>query len=95
MFWRLTPQEYVALDKRHKLEQERRDFRAALVCSVLANVNRDPKRKPKPYTPKDFMPEYGGGSLSKRQTPKEMLAVFEMICAMQGGKDLRKKGVSE
>ena len=29
---------------------------AALVCSVIANVNRDSKRRSEPFTPSDFMP---------------------------------------
>ena len=29
---------------------------AALICSVIANVNRDPDTKPEPYTAADFMP---------------------------------------
>jgi len=33
------------------------DWRAAMVASVIANVNRDPKKR-KPYEPKDFMPRY-------------------------------------
>jgi hypothetical protein len=27
-----------------------------LICSVLANVNRDPERRPEPWQPADFMP---------------------------------------
>lgn len=29
---------------------------AALVCSVIANVNRDPERRSEPYIPADFLP---------------------------------------
>jgi hypothetical protein len=29
---------------------------AALVCSVLANINRDADKRPEPYTAADFMP---------------------------------------
>lgn len=33
------------------------DFdQTALVCAVNANIQRDPKRKPKPYLPTDFHP---------------------------------------
>jgi hypothetical protein len=30
--------------------------RTALVCSILANCHRDPKKKPRPYTPAEFNP---------------------------------------
>ena len=32
------------------------DWRAALVTSTIANANRDPKKRAKPFEPKDFMP---------------------------------------
>jgi hypothetical protein len=38
-------------------EQQRERFLpAALICSVIANVNRDPERRPNPWEPRDFMP---------------------------------------
>jgi len=36
--------------------EERADLRAGIVASTLANVNRDPKRRPEPYRATDFMP---------------------------------------
>jgi hypothetical protein len=30
--------------------------RTATICAVIANCNRDPKRRPKPWTPADFHP---------------------------------------
>lgn len=33
------------------------DARFALICAVLANINRDTKKKPIPYSVKDFMPK--------------------------------------
>lgn len=29
--------------------------RVGLICSVIANVNRDPKKKPTAYVPSDFV----------------------------------------
>ena len=41
-----------------RLDQRRKDslLGSALVCSVLANVNRDPEKKPEPFLPADFLP---------------------------------------
>lgn len=40
-----------------EIEMQRERFApAALICSVLANVNRDPERRPEPYTAAQFMP---------------------------------------
>lgn len=38
--------------------EERADLRAGIVASMIANVNRDP-RKGKPFQPSDFMPKFG------------------------------------
>jgi hypothetical protein len=40
--------------------EERADLRAGIVASVVANANRDSKRRPRPYEAKDFMPKFGG-----------------------------------
>lgn len=32
------------------------DQRHGLAVSVLANINRDPKKRPAPYVPRDFIP---------------------------------------
>ena len=44
----------------------------------MANINRNRKKRAKPYTPRDFMPDY---KKKKKQTPEEML---ETIKAMSG-----------
>lgn len=36
--------------------EQRGDLRAAIVASLIANVNRDTKRRPEPFRPDDFMP---------------------------------------
>lgn len=35
---------------------ETEDWRAGMVASTIANVNRDPKKQKKPFEPKDFVP---------------------------------------
>jgi hypothetical protein len=35
--------------------EERADLRAGIIASVIANSNRDRKRKPEPFSPYDFM----------------------------------------
>ena len=36
--------------------EQRADLRSAVVASVIANVNRDTRRRPQPFKPADFMP---------------------------------------
>ena len=40
------------------------DWRSGLIASTIANVNRDPKKQRKPFTPGDFMPKR-----DKEETP--------------------------
>lgn len=46
-----------------------------MLAAVLANVHRDPSRRP--YTPEEFMP----GAEEHRQTPEEQLAIMEALAA--------------
>jgi len=53
----LTLAQFDALGKRYLEERKQLDYRAALVCSILAETNRDRKKRTKAYTPADFMPK--------------------------------------
>jgi hypothetical protein len=84
--WQYTPEEvYFMLDvaaRRYEREQYRADFRAGMVCSLIANVYRDAKRKPKPFTPEDFMPVTKQQETKKvkvAQTEGEMLKMLEIV----------------
>ena len=48
--------EWFALYTLSPWDQARADLRMAILASTIANVNRDSKRRPKPYTARDFMP---------------------------------------
>jgi hypothetical protein len=51
--------------------EERADLRSGIVASVIANVNRDPK-KGKAFNPQDFMPKFGSeasGRATGRREP--------------------------
>ena len=75
-FWGLTLKEFNALCERYGVNQEWLNYRAALICSVLANIARDPKKKGIPYTTQDFMP--GGKQPHQKQSAKQMLATAKM-----------------
>ena len=89
--WQYTPEEvYFMLDvaaRRYEREQYRADFRAGMVCSLIANVYRDAKRKPEPFTPEDFMPVTKQQETKKvdkqpvkvAQTEGEMLKMLEIV----------------
>jgi len=85
-FWGLTLKEFNALAERHESNQEWLNYRTALVCAVLANTSRDPKRKRQPFVPDDFMPrkEHVG------QTPGQMFAAVQLLNAAFGGSILEE-----
>jgi len=56
------------------LSLERQDYRAALICAVLANIHRDPKRS-QPFSPAEFLPGY---QKKENQTPDQMLNVIQI-----------------
>lgn len=70
--------------------EERADLRSAIVACTVANAFRDPKKHPKPYSARDFMPKFGPGEEEEGQTVEEQLALVELLNAAYGGKDLRK-----
>jgi hypothetical protein len=52
----------------------REDWRMAMLASVIANGNRDPKRYPRPFEEKDFIPEWAvvQGIEKPRLGPREV-----------------------
>lgn len=71
---------------------ERGDIQAGIVASTVANVNRDSKKRRKPYRPDDFMPKFDE-AWQRQQEPawQRMLRTVETLNRAMGGKDLRKK----
>jgi hypothetical protein len=50
--------EWLAYERLHPPEEDRADVRHAHLMTLLANVNRDPKRQPRPWTAEDFLPRW-------------------------------------
>lgn len=86
VFWRLTLRQLDALIKRHVAAQERNDWRTGLICSVLANINRDTQKRKEPYSPEEFMPTKR--KVKRKQSPEEMLMALRLWNAAIGGKEV-------
>lgn len=69
----------------------RGDLRAGIVASTFANAHRDQKKRKKPFTAQEFMPEFAQAKRQPQQTWQEQLAIVEMLNKALGGKDLRAK----
>ncbi len=82
--------EWLALYGMEPFGDARADLRSGIVASVIANVNRDPKKRRRPYKPEDFVPRFES---ERRQTSwREQLQFVEMLNTALGGRDLRKHG---
>ena len=79
-FWRLTLAEFNSLCLRHKENQRAELFNSALICSVIANVNRG---KGKAFTPSDFMPKEK--SKNKKMSVVDMIDVLKQVTLANGG----------
>ncbi len=53
------------------------DWRFGMLASVIANVNRDPKRQRKPFRPQDFVPKRDAEP-AEEQTWEEQARILEM-----------------
>ena len=78
-FWRLTLREFDALMQRHNDVQERTDARVALLCTVVVNMLRDPKKPAVKLSA--FMPQ----KQRPPQTPEEMVLIAKLLTLAHGG----------
>jgi len=84
----LTLAQFDALSQRYIEEQKKLDSRAALICAVLANINRNPKKKNKAFTVEDFMPKYEKGK--RVQSAEEMLETVKLWNTVLGGNEIER-----
>lgn len=64
------------------------DWRFAMLASVIANVNRDPKKHRKPFEPRDFLPQRDKVAVQQEeQTWEEQAKILEMWARMLETKD--------
>ena len=69
-------------------EQKKLDARAALICAMLANINRDPKKRSKAFTVEDFMPKYEKEREIK--SAEEMLETVKLWNKILRGDEIEK-----
>jgi hypothetical protein len=84
-FAHATAADLAALREAREAADRREDARFALVCSVLANCHRDPKRRARPYQVEDFMPR------SNEHSQKEFDAKLKRLAAMSGVRVIKPK----
>ena len=84
----------MALVKQHQADERRLDYRAALICSTLANIHRNRKKKAQPFKPQDFMPDTrkasGQSPPAKKGSRSQNVDALILINAAMGGKLVEK-----
>ena len=79
----MTPREFktYAESRQKQFEDENylADRRSALIAMILANRNRDKKKKHKPFTIEDFMPKKKKQIDNKPMKPEVMAEVLKAI----------------
>lgn len=71
--------EWYAYFKLEPFGSEADFLQAGIISSVVANVNKG--KNTKPFEPYDFVPSSFKAKLSKKQSPEDILAVFEAMGA--------------
>ena len=66
--------------KRIEFDKEISDRQAARICCMLANINRNTKKKISPYKEDDFMPKK-----KQKMTTEQMATMLKVICLAYGG----------
>ena len=74
--WRLTIPDIHALTKKMVENERRENYRAAMIVAAIYNVNRDPKKRNKPFTPEEILGE-------KKKT--NMRETAKMLTELHGG----------
>lgn len=82
--WDITLRQFNLLVGRYNISIERQYYQSALICAVLCNINRDPK-KGKTFSPADFMPT----KEAKKQSPQDMLSKIKLWQALFEAKEKR------
>ena len=74
---------------------ERADLNAGIIASTIANVNRDSKVRPEPFTASDFIPKYGDAETEPEaeddgMAPERIMGVMERLVAHQAKVERQK-----
>lgn len=75
--------QFDSLAERYRDEQRRLDYRSAMICAIMAEIYRDRKRRARPFSPEDFMPE----EESEEMDNPKMKRALELINQMLGGEE--------
>lgn len=74
-------------------EEDRADYRAASIASMIANTNRDPKKHPAPWPMTDFLVQFGDAQPASATRPQQDWRMMKAIgqAMAEGSRDRGKR----
>ncbi|MCP4201157.1 MAG: DUF4035 domain-containing protein [bacterium] len=88
--------EWIAFSQLEPFGAEFDEYLSALIASVVAEVNRNRKKRGKPFSPKEFMQHWGRPDPDKASTPEAMADFVKQFTARmhaQKGVDMQKPAI--
>jgi Protein of unknown function (DUF4035) len=76
--------EWIAYAELEPFDETRADYRAASICTLLANINRNPKKQPRAFEIQDFLLLFGEDKKPKKQTWQQQKMIAQMIAMAYG-----------
>ncbi len=73
--------EWIAFSQLEPFGTEFDEYRSALIASVIAEVNRNRKKRGKPYSPREFMQKWGEPDAGKAASPEAMFDLVKQFTA--------------
>lgn len=77
MLAEMSPEQLLTWKAYYALEpfgQKRDDLRAGTISAIIANANRDPKKRSQPFKPEDFFPSLQDSSKRRSGARKPLMA---------------------
>lgn len=75
--------EWIEYDRLEPFGAWRDNWHMAVLTSIVANANRDPKKRPTPFSPSEFF--YRDAETQQRDADLETVAWFEALASKPDG----------
>lgn len=69
--------EWAEYDRLEPFGSWRDNWHMAVLCSLIANVNRDPKKRREPFSPADFM--FTDPETRRERSDSQTVAMFDLL----------------
>ena len=82
--------EWLAFDSLEPIGERHRDYTIGILAALTANLSRDPKVRPEPYYPEDFMTPTIE-TVQKKEVKKSSVGVLELFRGLRDSLRMKKE----